>query len=348
MEGLMRKLTFGGSTATNNINFGSRVETAAWVPVISDVSKGAVDAGGTLTGQGGGGFVVEIAEPTLKHDAATGLSILFHEIHMNITVSMPTMAVSGNYLTASSSYCGEVEGSGLARAISAGIVGACQMAHGAFQGTASAVFEGVFNGILSSGGLDKLLGGPLEIPLDLTNVLNPIFGQIKIKHDAINGLCSFIVRARTRTLARTLARTLCSHPCSHPLLALSLSLSACSPPLGGPGPRAAATARRWSNSSAVSRPQFNSPSPWSSSWASLPCYRAVDVSSRAGRSGRRALPGVPTHPSRLRRLPLCHHPIRRMRQPWRSSSLRYPSPPPLPYHRPWLWRGRQYRCPWQH
>lgn len=207
----MRKLTFGGSTATNNINFGSRVETAAWVPVISDVSKGAVDAGGTLTGQGGGGFVVEIAEPTLKHDAATGLSILFHEIHMNITVSMPTMAVSGNYLTASSSYCGEVEGSGLARAISAGIVGACQMAHGAFQGTASAVFEGVFNGILSSGGLDKLLGGPLEIPLDLTNVLNPIFGQIKIKHDAINGLCRFIVRARTRTLARTLARNLCSH-----------------------------------------------------------------------------------------------------------------------------------------
>ena len=96
MEGLMRKLTFGGSTATNNINFGSRVETAAWVPVISDVSKGAVDAGGTLTGQGGGGFVVEIAEPTLKHDAATGLSILFHEIKMNITVSMPTLTVSAN------------------------------------------------------------------------------------------------------------------------------------------------------------------------------------------------------------------------------------------------------------
>ena len=166
----------------------------------------------------------QIAEPILKHDALTGVSILFHEIKMNITISMPKITMSANYLTASSAYCGEVKGWGVARAISAGLVGACKATHGIIQGTASSIFTGVFNGILSSGGLDQLLGRPLEIPLDLTNVLNPVFGNIKIKHDAINSLCSFIVRAHTSTLActpaRAPARTIsdpptCSRSCSH-------------------------------------------------------------------------------------------------------------------------------------
>ena len=49
------------------------------VPVISDVSGGPVSFGGTLSGQAGGSFTMEISEPILRHDA-TGLSVLFHEV----------------------------------------------------------------------------------------------------------------------------------------------------------------------------------------------------------------------------------------------------------------------------
>ena len=95
---------------------------------------------------------------------------------------MPSLTLSNSYFSASNSYCGDCWI----------VCDICKGVHAGIQGAAHAVFTGVLNGILSSNGLDGLLGGPLEIPLDLTSPFNSALNGLRVSHAAFDGMCGFI------------------------------------------------------------------------------------------------------------------------------------------------------------